>query len=881
MPTGKEAARGAGRLSGGSRASTALKKVPTVKVIGEAAPRKGTYPPSPLRLRNLPAPEQDASPSLAVAAAAASSAAAAAIESFGYSPTTAGIMRGVAAVAASAAVAAVRSLKRPVTTVAAEAAGAAAPAAMGGGGTKRMRLVPPANATVLPPAPRGTALIVVPTTTYGAGEDYFWEDVVAAGRLLRSKKITTTDLRKKTADGTLLHRVPYSTMMRWHKDDDDVMRERGLRGVKGSPHWLVELETRRRKTLPLAGRPTVLGAAEDVLAVEMGRAAAKNQPYAEEEVTQLLLDTAIKLKLIDPVKKQQYTIHSNIRSLAEGFKERAKKAGVCFVLTGGRKLSRQRFFNANPETLASYAALVNPELRAFQDEHGKLGIEDVGNWDEAGVDLCDYAESGIYWCLKAFGNNVLVPYDQSPHFTLITGFAGKSRLVALLIKIGSEYIAPHPYNCQLLKSKWTVVIAQSPNGWVDKNIKAAFFKLQLECPDNELGSKPFVMNCDGHDSNTRNCELRDDAVAAKVFLTCPPSHTSAATHGGTQQCDLGARIGGPIARFKTLFRALMRKQHRAAMATKARTVTFPEIAALVEQALEESFDPSLVAAMNTEVGYYVSPDGYLQCDPSRMMLKPADGDRAEQPAAAQTTRSGRREAVQRQQDQTAAALAKKQKEINAALGVVEAAKVAPVPAPTIPVPRPSKKSLNCHGLIITSTTHGQQLEVDKKAKEAVVTKKAGKENSFWEKHRTAVREAEAELVDAGSPSKLKGQQVLKDLILSRSGHLAKATNNTIAPGETEGARLKELRAAMAKQPKTLCPPTPEKTVEEEEIQRLEGRGEGDAGGSGAPPLCTQCESCMAPINVIGESEDAEDCDAHEDKFGLTWCNHCKARMRIA
>ena len=37
-------------------------------------------------------------------------------------------------------------------------------------------------------------------------------------------------------------------------------------------------------------RATVLGAAEGVLAVEMGRAAAKNQPYAEEEVTQLLLD---------------------------------------------------------------------------------------------------------------------------------------------------------------------------------------------------------------------------------------------------------------------------------------------------------------------------------------------------------------------------------------------------------------------------------------------------------------------------------------------------------------------------------------------------------------------------------------------------------------
>eukprot|EP00900_Chrysochromulina_parva_P000058 jgi/Chrpa1/10052/Chrysochromulina_OHIO_Genome00005679-RA len=197
-------------------------------------------------------------------------------------------MRGVAAAAASAAAAAVRSLKHPVTTVEAEAAAAAASAAMGGGGRQRMRLAPPSKATVLPAAPRGTALVVAPTTSYGAGTDYFWEDVVAAGRLILSKKIMPTDPRKKTTDGTLLHRVPYSTMLHWHKDDDEVLRERGHRGVKGSPQWVVELDTRRRKTQPLAGRPTVLGAAEGVLAVEMGRAAAKNQPYAEEEVTEVL-----------------------------------------------------------------------------------------------------------------------------------------------------------------------------------------------------------------------------------------------------------------------------------------------------------------------------------------------------------------------------------------------------------------------------------------------------------------------------------------------------------------------------------------------------------------------------------------------------------------
>jgi hypothetical protein len=271
----QETARAAGKLSGGSRASTALKKVPTVKVLGLAAPRKGTYPPSPLRVRNPPA-EPYASPSQAVAAAAASAAAESAIASFGYSPTTAGITRGVAAAAASAAVAAVRSFKRPVTMVEVEAAAAAAPAAMGGEGTKRMRLAPPSKATVLPAAPRGTALIVVPTTSYGAGTDYFWEDVVAAARMLQSKKIMPTDLRKTTADGSLLHRVPYSTMLRWLKDDDEVMRERRHRGVKGSPHWVVELDTRRRETQPLAGAANGAGRSG-------GRARGRDGPRRRQE----------------------------------------------------------------------------------------------------------------------------------------------------------------------------------------------------------------------------------------------------------------------------------------------------------------------------------------------------------------------------------------------------------------------------------------------------------------------------------------------------------------------------------------------------------------------------------------------------------------------
>lgn len=82
------------------------------------------------------------------------------------------------------------------------------------------------------------------------------------------------------------------------------------------------------------------------------------------------------------------------------------------------------------------------------------------------------------------------------------------------------------------------MLAQSPNGWVDRRLKTAFFQLQVDCPDNPVGEEPCWFNWDGHDSNTRNSELRDLCIANRVGGICPPSHTSAAKRGRTQQCDL-------------------------------------------------------------------------------------------------------------------------------------------------------------------------------------------------------------------------------------------------------------------------------------------------------------------------------------------------------
>ena len=75
--------------------------------------------------------------------------------------------------------------------------------------------------------------------------------------------------------------------------------------------------------------------------------------------------------------------------------------------------------------LATYRdGVIMPALEHFQGLHGPIPLHLVGNWDESQIDLCDYATAGNYWCLKEFGNHVLVPYEQSPHFTIVIGPIG-------------------------------------------------------------------------------------------------------------------------------------------------------------------------------------------------------------------------------------------------------------------------------------------------------------------------------------------------------------------------------------------------------------------------------------------------------------------------
>ena len=174
-----------------------------------------------------------------------------------------------------------------------------------------------------------------------------------------------------------------------------------------------------------------------------------------------------------------------------------------------------------------------------------------------------------------------------------------------------------------------------------------------------------------------------------VGLVATPAHTSAASHGRTQQCDLPAYLGGPIARIKVVWRKYMRKLHRAAMERPARkgVVSVPEIAACLEKAAQDAWDGDKAISMNEEVGYFINAEGLVDWDLSGK-LAPA-GSSVD--AHASGSRRRRREAVQQQQQQQLLALQQKQDQLRAAGVAIDSARAAPVSQPTVAVPKQGGK----------------------------------------------------------------------------------------------------------------------------------------------------------------------------------------------
>jgi len=158
-------------------------------------------------------------------------------------------------------------------------------------------------------------------------------------------------------------------------------------------------------------------------------------------------------------------------------------------------------------------------LVAFQKERNiKLTFDDMLNFDESQIDINDFTKLGNYLTLDGWPEQIITEYERCPHFTIIIGFIGPILMNVLLIRIGSEYISPHPYHSELLKGK-KIFIAQSATGWVNTKLKTEYMQLQYKDADVPIGNRPSAGNADGHTTNTSNVELTNDLIENEVRTT--------------------------------------------------------------------------------------------------------------------------------------------------------------------------------------------------------------------------------------------------------------------------------------------------------------------------------------------------------------------------
>ena len=298
----------------------------------------------------------------------------------------------------------------------------------------------------------------------------------------------------------------------------------------------------------------------------------------------------------------------------------------------------------------------------------------------------------------------------------------------------------------------------------------------------------------------------------------------------------------------------MRKQFRHArekQTGKANGVVyFSQIARMVEMSLA-TWDGSKASELNKSVGYFINADGVLDWDLTKTLdTSTVTGNTAAMPAGVGSSRTGWRAAQDAQRAAVNQSLDRKEKEIAAATKATAIAHTAPVPAPTLHVPRSRPKSKNEMGLCLTSGAHLKELEAVEKEKAAKEKEKENRAKQFWINWRPKVKAAEAALTTHGTPSKLRPGD-LKALVVSRTGHCAKAPNNK----SPEKPLLAEVREAMEEKCATQCPPTP-----------TPGTVSNKPDDDNKPPTTIICEGCDTADPEVALKND------------YAFCISCNARV---
>ena len=143
------------------------------------------------------------------------------------------------------------------------------------------RVVSKGAAAILAAAPRGSVMKVHVKGKYAARDSYDIGDVVRLSKALDAKTIKLDWLHPSNPNhDPATMNVPRSSIVRWRRDDAEVMREKGERGVAGVPHWRAHTEIRRQTSLPFREASAAL-TGEKALHVYLADAARKGMPIGE------------------------------------------------------------------------------------------------------------------------------------------------------------------------------------------------------------------------------------------------------------------------------------------------------------------------------------------------------------------------------------------------------------------------------------------------------------------------------------------------------------------------------------------------------------------------------------------------------------------------
>jgi hypothetical protein len=543
-----------------------------------------------------------------------------------------------------------------------------------------------------------------------------------------------------------------------------------------------------------------------------------NNPISNSSWQAIIRRTAINLDIVDPVHGP-YHENTDVSTLSNNVNARlALKYGVDFIQKKPQSTSRQRA-EVSIEGLKKNVELVKGPLREFQEEHGRVPLDRVGNWDETFLDLIRFSNGTSTFLVPDddLSCNVMVPFERSPHFTLLICVLGPKILRIMVVIIGAEGIAPSPAHLQLLMDKKHIGLLQSENGWITTELKYHCVKQWIE--DEGLGAKPWVVNFDGHGSNT---ELRlkekifeevdssdpegqaDDAAGGdplaesrenkrerqheslmtllrehKCLAHSPLAHSTAV---GTQQADLK---DGVVERGCKAFDALMMK-HVAYSNMPQRgkykgRVSVAQTLFLVEQAFFGVVNnPAKNMRDHKAVGYCEGESGYLEWDPTLTV------DHAKFDAARTFGSSGSQGQRNPKAQRTEDARQKMRAEMEA-VGAAYVLETGPVCPPTLfAIPRGGRQSRNKNGCVVTEVAYEMMLRDEEQKKIEAANSKSSAEAktaAAWEKQRSGIRAVEAQVVGISTPSKMPPLKVheLKSLIYGRTGHHSKASKKDRSP----------------------------------------------------------------------------------------------------